>query len=876
LAVAPPALAAPSVVSESASQITASDATLEATIATQPAEDVITQFQLATSPEGLSPEFQCPREWVKSSLCLELHGETPLPVQDVEPPGGTVSVSLAGRLTLSPSTTYYYRILAAKTKFGGDVFVVEPPVVYGAIQSFTTPAPSPPTVTHVEPNLGSPSGGTTVTITGTELTGATAVKFGSTNAASFKVNSDKTITAVSPAGAGTVDVTVTTPLGTSPASEADHFGYGPVVTKVEPSYGPPSGGTSVTITGSNFAGATAVKFGSTNAASFTVNSESSITAVSPAGTGTVDVTVTTPGGISATSPTDQFAYGPVLTKIEPNRGIPAGGTSVAITGTNFTGATAVKFGSTNAASFTVNSDTSITAVAPAGTGTVDITVETSAGTSLTSSADRYSFIQPAPTVGVCVVPEPTQTTATLCATVNPNGGEVSGCEFEFGPTTAYGLSVPCTPSPGSGTSPVTVTATISGLTPNTIYHFRVVATNAGGVSHGSDLSVKTLPNPPTVVTGTASSITSSSATLNATVNPNGGEVSGCKFEYGATTAYGSSAACVPSPGSVESPVAVSASVSGLSPNTTYHFRIAATNRGGTSSGSDQTTLLLSGPTFATSFTPESEGSFNQPDAVALDPSGNIWVADSGHDRVLEFNKERKFLTQFGVEGTGEGQFEGVASKGIAGIATNSSGDVYVTGSDRVQEFSPTGAFLRQWGSPGSGNGQFLYPNGIAVDTSGNVWVVDTFNNRVQEFSESGAYLGQFGTKGTENGQLFWPSGLAFSGGNVYVADSARVEEFSTAGTYLGQFGSSGTGNGEFHGIRGIASEPTTGDLYISDTYNNRVQVFSSAGNFITAFGLGGSGNGEFSAPRGVAVNSSGTAYVADTGNNRAQEWVGGP
>jgi DNA-binding beta-propeller fold protein YncE len=103
-----------------------------------------------------------------------------------------------------------------------------------------------------------------------------------------------------------------------------------------------------------------------------------------------------------------------------------------------------------------------------------------------------------------------------------------------------------------------------------------------------------------------------------------------------------------------------------------------------------------------------------------------------------------------------------------------------------------------------------------------------------------------------------------------------VEEFSTAGAFIAQFGSSGTGNGQFHGLGGIASDPTTGDLYVSDTHDNRVQVFSSAGAFITGFGSGGSGNGQFSGPRGVAVNSSGTAYLADTANNRVQEWVGGP
>jgi DNA-binding beta-propeller fold protein YncE len=281
------------------------------------------------------------------------------------------------------------------------------------------------------------------------------------------------------------------------------------------------------------------------------------------------------------------------------------------------------------------------------------------------------------------------------------------------------------------------------------------------------------------------------------------------------------------------------------------------------------------PTFATSFTPENiEGSFKEPDAVALDPSGNIWVADSGHNRVLEFNSNREFLRQVGTEGTGAGQFEG-----IQGIAANSSGDVYVTGSDRVQEFSPTGEFLRQFGAPGSGNGQFLGPNGVAVDGSGNVWVVDTFNYRVQEFSASGAYLGQLGSKGTGNGQLGWASGLAFAGGNLYVADSARVEEFSTSGAFIAQFGSAGTGNGQFHGLGGIASDPTTGNLYVSDMANNRVQEFSSSGafiGFIAAFGSAGSGNGQFSGARGVAVNSSGTLYVADSGNNRVQEWVPSP
>jgi phosphodiesterase/alkaline phosphatase D-like protein len=133
-----------------------------------------------------------------------------------------------------------------------------------------------------------------------------------------------------------------------------------------------------------------------------------------------------------------------------------------------------------------------------------------------------------------------------------------------------------------------VSAPITGLEPSTAYHFRISATNTGGTNKGADETFKTLPPAPTVVTEAASSITRSAATLRASVNPNGGEVSECRFEYGTTTAYGKSVPCTPSPGSGEGAVAVSAPVTGLEPSTAYHFRISATNTGGTSKGADRT------------------------------------------------------------------------------------------------------------------------------------------------------------------------------------------------------------------------------------------------------------------------------------------------
>ncbi len=174
-----------------------------------------------------------------------------------------------------------------------------------------------PTVTGISPASGPAAGGTSVTIAGTGFSNATVINFGSTIAPTFTVNSATQITAVSPAGNGTVDVTVSTPSGTSVTSAADQFAYpaavvaSPTVTAVSPATGSVAGGTSVTITGTNFTGATAVNFGSNAATGLTVNSSTQITAVSPAGSsGTVDVTVVTPGGTSATNASDQFVYTP--------------------------------------------------------------------------------------------------------------------------------------------------------------------------------------------------------------------------------------------------------------------------------------------------------------------------------------------------------------------------------------------------------------------------------------------------------------------------------------------------------------------------------------------------------------------------------------
>jgi hypothetical protein len=170
-----------------------------------------------------------------------------------------------------------------------------------------------PAVSGIEPDHGPRTGGTTVTITGVNLGEASTVTFGTTPAASFTVVSPTSVTAVSPPSTGVVDVTVSTPEGSSPAGAQDRFSYDvppPSITGISPASGPEAGGTAITVTGADLTGATAVKFGATNAISFTVNSDTSLTAVSPGGTGAVDVSVGTSRGTSTSGPSDRFTYEP--------------------------------------------------------------------------------------------------------------------------------------------------------------------------------------------------------------------------------------------------------------------------------------------------------------------------------------------------------------------------------------------------------------------------------------------------------------------------------------------------------------------------------------------------------------------------------------
>lgn len=328
------------------------------------------------------------------------------------------------------------------------------------LSSFASPLTAgAPTVTKLHPNAGLGVGGTSVTIGGTNLSGATEVHFGSTSA-SFTSKSAGSMKAVAPPGTGTVDVTVTTPAGTSALSEADRFTYEPATPTIErlaPAEGPTKGNQKIRIIGTNFKGATSVLFGSTPSPKFAVsNPGTTITAVDPPGLGAVDVRVTTPEGTSPTTPGDVFSYlgrPPEVSRVSPSKGPAGGGASVSISGLNFFGASAVHFESVDAPSFTVNSDESITATSPAETvGTVNVTVTTPYGTSSfefcgknrpCAIQDHYKFKEPTVT---SLTPSSGPAAGGTSVTVSGSGFApgTSDTTFQFGHTLV--TSAECTSS----------------------------------------------------------------------------------------------------------------------------------------------------------------------------------------------------------------------------------------------------------------------------------------------------------------------------------------------------------------------------------------------------------------------------------------------
>ena len=267
---------------------------------------------------------------------------------------------------------------------------------YKTSVSVSGASPATQTVTMTVPttSIPKPAAGTKLTAQGPSV--------------NFTAGSTAGAASVTAATSGTLTLTVTltghslavTMTCTNPAVQIASTTISAPQTSVAallPNSGPLAGGNTVTVVGTFLTGAATVAFGGTPGTSISVKTANLLTVVAPPGAaGTVDVVVTTPFGTSKLGPTDHYTYtnAPIVTGVNPGQGAPAGGTSVTITGLQMTNITGVSFGSTPAASFTQNSGTQITAVSPAGTGTVDILLTNAKGTSIAGLLDQFSYTSP--------------------------------------------------------------------------------------------------------------------------------------------------------------------------------------------------------------------------------------------------------------------------------------------------------------------------------------------------------------------------------------------------------------------------------------------------------------------------------------------------
>jgi phosphodiesterase/alkaline phosphatase D-like protein len=310
--------------------------------------------------------------------------------------------------------------------------------------------------------------------------------------------------------------------------------------------------------------------------------------------------------------------------------------------------------------------TGLTAVNPIGQGTRTHTAP-EFGAFIATGGTGVVVVQAPPGVTTSSAGNITANGAQLNGSVNPNGSNAT-YHFDYGTSTSYGSST-SSANAGAGTGALSVNATVSGLTPGTLYHFRLVATNGGGKVNGNDQTLTTSAGqslPPLVTTSSASNITATGGQLNGSVNPNGISTT-YHFDFGPTGSYGSSTTGS-SAGSGTSATSVSASLSGLSSSTTYHYRLVAVNGAGTTNGSDLT--------FTTGTAPQAS-----PPTVTTAAASSVTATGARLNGTVNPNGlSASYHFEYGTD-TGYGTSTGTASagSGSSGVSVNATLSGLVSG-----------------------------------------------------------------------------------------------------------------------------------------------------------------------------------------------------
>jgi DNA-binding beta-propeller fold protein YncE len=257
--------------------------------------------------------------------------------------------------------------------------------------------------------------------------------------------------------------------------------------------------------------------------------------------------------------------------------------------------------------------------------------------------------------------------------------------------------------------------------------------------------------------------------------------------------------------------------------------------------------------------------YDDPAGIAIAGDGSVLVVDPSNNRVERFTTAGRFLGAFGRRGHDKGSFEVILTDRFfqpEGIAVDPTGAIYVSdsGNDRVMKFSAGGRFRKRLTKTGSFPGEVVQPWGIAI-AGGAVAVADQGNYQIDRFATGGGFRGSFSSFGRSRGKLVTPYGVAATprGDRIYVADLIRhvVIVFDGRGRVVSEFGGPGVGPGQFLKPAGVALG-RDGSVFVADRCNHRVQHFSAAGKWVETFG-----EGALEAPTFLTVDRGGTVYVSD-------------